>query len=256
LTEDGRDLLDHARHLIEIADGLEGSLQRHSTKPSGHVRLGCSIDGGLWLASRLPKLTARYPDLSIELVMRDSFGDMVEDRLDIALINGEMSDGTLIGRQIGELTNILVAAPAYLERHGAPSVPSDLAAHRCLVQRNGTPSVEWHFVGPSGRESVSVAGQLSANNRYAVHRAAVAGGGIAVLPNAFVVDDIRTGRLVELLPEYQAESQPLRVVYPSRRHLAPRTRVVIDFLVDEIRASLAMLAAAMDQMHANNAWLV
>lgn len=259
ITDDGQDLLVQARHMIELAEGLEGSLGRHQANPKGHVRVGISVGGGLWLTRRLPALFTRYPELSVELVMRDHrdhLGDMIEDRLDLATVEGEVTDLSLVSRRIGVLTRLLVAAPAYLERRGAPEHPRDLTGHECIIHhhRNGPPG--WRFVGPDGMLTVPVTGAFSANNSEAVHRAAMSGAGIAVLPHAFVADDLRTGRLYHILQDFPSESQPIHVVYPSRRHLPPRTRVVIDFLVVEMQNAFANLARLPTMPDGDNVWLV
>jgi len=257
LTEDGQDLLGQARHLIEVADGLEGSFGRNQENPKGHVRVGISVGGGLWFTRRLPKLFARYPELSVELVMRDHLGDMIEERLDIATVEGEVTDLSLVSRRIGILTRLLVAAPAYLEQHGAPEHPDDLARHACIIHHQGNSGGPiWRFPSPDGTLSVKVAGPFSANNSEAVHRAAVAGAGIAKLAHAFVVDDLRSGRLYHILADFPPESWPVHVVYPSRRHLAPRTRVAIDFLVQEMQNAFANLASLSTMPDVENVWLV
>jgi DNA-binding transcriptional LysR family regulator len=241
LTDDGQVLLTHARHLLEGADEMETVLGRQSGAPRGLVRLGTSVAGGLFLATRLPVLLARHPGLSVELVMRDQNSDMVEERLDLAFRSGEIADASLVARRVGFLGRAVVAAPIYLERHGAPSTPADLAAHTCLIH-DATPEPElWRFTGADGPISVRVSGAFIANDSQAVHRAARAGHGIASLPEIQLIDDLRAGRLFRLLEDYPSQRVPVQIVYPSRRNLAPRTRVVMDFLVEQTREISVLL---------------
>ncbi len=242
LTDDGQALLTHARHLLESADEMEAALGRQSGAPRGLVRLGTSIAGGLFLATRLPALLARYPGLSVELVMRDQGSDMIEERLDLAFRSGEIADASLVARRIGELGRAVVAAPLYLERHGAPATPDDLANHVCLIH-DATPDPEmWRFTGPDGPLNVRVKGAFLANDSEAVRRAARAGHGIALLPEIQLIDDLRAGRLFRLLGDYPSQLVPVHIVYPSRRNLAPRTRVVMDFLVEQTREITTLIA--------------
>jgi DNA-binding transcriptional LysR family regulator len=243
LTDDGQGLLTHARHLIEVADEMETALGRQSHSPTGLVRLGTSIAGGHFLAPRLPELLARYPGLKVELVMRDQFSDMVDERLDLAWRSGEIADASLVIRRIGQLGRAVVAAPIYLERHGAPSVPEDLAAHTCLIHDFMPDPELWRFTGPDGPVSVRVNGGFLANDSAAVRLAARAGHGIALLPEIQLIDDLRAGRLYRLLNDYPSEIVPVHIVYPSRRNLAPRTRVVMDFLVEQAREIATLLEA-------------
>jgi DNA-binding transcriptional LysR family regulator len=256
ITDDGQELLAHARRLLEIAESMEGSLGRHQGSPSGHVRVGTSVGAGLWLTRRLPTLFARYPGLEVELVMRDHLGDMIEERLDLATIEGDVTDNALISRRIGEISRVAVAAPAYLARRGAPLHPSDLVQHDCIIHHRDQSKPEWTFKGPEGLISVTVSGPFSANNSEAVHQAALAGAGIAMLPHQHVIEGLRTGRLYSVLGEYPSEPRFVHVVYPTRRHLAPRTRVVIDFLVTELQTALAQLAKWSAMHGDDNPWLV
>ena len=120
--------------------------------------------------------------------------------------------------------------------------------HDCIVRRVTSGDDEWRLTGPDGTMDVAVHGAVMTNNHEAVRGAALSGLGIALLPEYLVMDDIRAGGLERLLPEYSSETAPAYVVYPSRQHLAPRTRVVIDFLIEEvqrIRAGHAPLPSAL-----------
>jgi DNA-binding transcriptional LysR family regulator len=241
LTDDGQALVTHARHLLENVDEMETVLGRQSGTPRGLVRLGTSVAGGLFLSTRLPALLARHPGLSVELVMRDQGTDMIEERLDLAFRSGEIADASLVARRIGFLGRAVVAAPIYLERHGAPATPEDLAEHVCLIHDATAEPEIWRFTGPEGPQSVQVSGAFIANDSEAVRRAARAGHGIALLPEIQLIDDLRAGRLFRLLEDYPSQRSPVHIVYPSRRNLAPRTRVVMDFLIDETRKISALL---------------
>jgi DNA-binding transcriptional LysR family regulator len=243
LTDDGQGLLTHARHLVEAADEMEIALGRQSSAPTGLVRLGTSIAGGHYLAPRLPALLERYPGLRVELVMRDQFTDMVDERLDLAWRSGEIADASLVVRRIGQLGRAVVAAPIYLERRGAPAVPEDLATHICLIHDFMPDAELWRFTGLDGPVSVRVSGGFLANDSAAVRLACRAGHGIALLPEVQLIDDLRAGRLYRLLNDYPSEIVPVHIVYPSRRNLAPRTRVVMDFLVEQAREMSALLSA-------------
>jgi DNA-binding transcriptional LysR family regulator len=234
LTVDGQDLLSHALRVLEAADDMEGALGNHRDSPAGLVRLGLSAGASVSLVPRLGPLFERYPALSVELVIRDRFADLVEERLDLAIQEGQPSDATSVARVLGTFSRIPVAAPAYLQEHGAPTHPADLATRPCIIHEGRPDSTVWKFSGPDGPIEVAVAGPLRSSNEAVVHHAAVAGYGIAFLPDGFVADDIRTARLCRLLAEYSSERSKFYLIYPSRRHLAPRTRVMIDFLVGTV----------------------
>jgi DNA-binding transcriptional LysR family regulator len=243
LTDDGQSLLTHARRLMDVTDEMEEALGRQSSSPTGTVRLGTSIAGGLVLAPRLPLLLARHPGLKVELVMHDQLGDMVQDRLDLEWRSGDIADASLVARRVGETGRAVVAAPAYLERNGVPSAPDDLASHACLIHSSMTNPNTWRFTGPQGPLDVRVNGAFIANDSTAVLRAARGGHGIALLHEVEVLDDLQAGRLCRLLKDYPSQILPVHVIYPSRRNLAPRTRVVMEFVIEQAREIQAFLAA-------------
>jgi len=235
LTDDGETLHEHATNVLGMVEGMETALGQDKSSPSGHVRVATPVSLGLILMERVPELMVRYPALSVELVMDDNPGDMIEQRLDLAIRSGEVVNQSLIKRSLGTVVRVAVAAPAYLDRSGVPLQPGDLADHACIVHRVAQDDSEWRLIGEDGAVNVTVQGALSTNNHAAVRSAALGGLGIALLPEYQIVDDLRAGRLQLVLPDYTSEPLPAYLVYPSRRHLAPRTRVVIDFLIEQVQ---------------------
>lgn len=256
LTEDGQALLAHARHALDCVEEMESSLGRQRASPTGLVRVGVPPAVATLLVPRLPALFQRYPGLSAELVVGDRFGDLVEERLDLALQRGQPADSSVVARAIGTFGRVVVASAPYLERHGAPQHPNDLADHNCLIHQTGPDSDRWQFTGPEGEIAVSVSGNFRADNGHVVHRAVLAGFGIAKLPESQVVDDIRAARMYRLLGDFPSGRQQMFIVYPSRRHLAPRTRVMIDFLANMAHAEEARLADARVWGENETTWLV
>ncbi|HTB03595.1 MAG TPA: LysR family transcriptional regulator [Bradyrhizobium sp.] len=247
LTDDGQMLLGLARPVLDGVDGIEAALGGQRASPVGLVRVGVTVTGSRFLAQRLPTLLADHPGLKVELVVSDAFGDMIEDRLDLAMRMGEVTDASLVVRRSGTARFVVVAAPDYIERKGRPSTPADLAGHICIVHDVGPGSNVWTFVMPEGSEQFHVSGGFLANDVSAVRLAARSGYGVALLPLFEVLDDLRSGMLVCVLSEFPAPSIPLSLVYSSRRHLAPRTRVVFEFLVEQVREVQAMLATVTDK---------
>ena len=247
LTDDGQMLLGLARPVLDGVDGIEAALGGQSVSPVGLVRVGVTVTAGRFLAQRLPTLLADHPGLKVELVVSDRFGDMIEDRLDLAMRMGEVTDASVVVRRLGTAWFVVVAAPSYIERKGRPAIPAELASHTCIVHDLGPASNVWTFATSGGSEQFQVSGGLLANDVSAVHLAARSGYGIALLPLFEVLEDLRSGMLVRVLSEFPAPSVPLNLVYPSRRHLAPRTRVVFEFILEQVRQVQAMLATVTDE---------
>ena len=240
-------LLGLARPVLDGVDGIEAALGGQSVSPVGLVRVGVTVTAGRFLAQRLPTLLADHAGLKVELVVSDRFGDMIEDRLDLAMRMGEVTDASVVVRRLGTAWFVVVAAPSYIERKGKPSMPAELASHTCIVHDLGPGSNVWTFATSGGSEQFQVSGGLLANDVSAVHLAARSGYSIALLPLFEVLEDLRSGMLVRVLSEFPAPSVPLNLVYPSRRHLAPRTRVVFEFILEQVRQVQAMLATVTDE---------
>jgi DNA-binding transcriptional LysR family regulator len=247
LTDDGEMLLGLARPVLDGVDGLEAALGRQRASPVGLVRVGVTVTGSRFLAQRLPALLADHPGLKVELVASDRFGDMIEDRLDLAMRVGEVTDASLVVRRSGAAPFVVVAAPGYIERKGKPLTPAELAGHTCIVHDIGPGSNVWTFATSDGSRQFPVSGGFLANDVSAVRIAARSGYGIALLPLLEVLDDLESGVLVCMLSEFPAPSIPFSLVYPSRRHLAPRTRIVFEFILEQVRQLQAMLATVTDK---------
>ena len=237
-------LLRLARPVLDGVEGIEAALGQQSALAVSLVRVGVTVAASRFLAQSLPTLLADHPRLKVELVVGDRFGDMIEDRLDLAMRVGEITDASLVARRSGNAVRVAVAAPSYINRRGEPSSPAELANHTCIVHDVGPDSDEWTFVTPEGPKSFRVSGGLLANDVRAVHLAARTGYGIAYLVSVEVVDDLRSGTLVRVLSDFPAPGVPFSLVYPSRRHLAPRTRLVMDFIWEQVRQIQAELATA------------
>ncbi len=235
LTDDGQDLVNRARHLLEEAGDLEDTFGKNGGAPTGLVRIGLPIGAAVLLVPEFAALLSRHAGLAVEFVVSEYPDDLVTERLDVALRLEQPADTSLVSRALTTIGAAPVAAPSYLERYGAPEHPSDLQKHTCIIHDTGPGSGNWAFTGPDGAVAVEIGGAFQSNNSLVVRQAALSGYGIALLGDPVTLTEIRAGRLYRLLPAYTVPRRQVFVVYPSRRHLAQRTRVVIDFLVEQFR---------------------
>ena len=179
----------------------------------------------------LPRFLALYPDVAVDLAMNDGFADMVEEGIDLAIRVGELTDDGLIARRIGTTRRVVVATPEYLARKGEPRTPADLAGHDCIVYSRLATGATWPFVTGNAPISVPVSGRVRVNNTEGLRAAVLNGIGIGMVPIWHFVDrEIETGAVKVLLAGYEPKPHPINAVYPSRRHLAPKVRAMIDFL--------------------------
>jgi Transcriptional regulator len=245
LTEEGRNLLLPAQELIDAADGIRQLTGHWSRQPVGSVRLALPVSLGLYFSDRITTLLSEFDELSVDLVLRDRCGNLIEDGLDLEVCVGEPQDAYLICRRVGSMAEMLVASPAYLGRKPAPARPTDLESHDCIVHSRSGVGRSWQFLDGENAVgcNVSPRGRFSADNAAAAYRAALGGQGIACLPAVLVSDDIAAGRLCQLLADQPLRRHAIYITYASRRRLPHRTRAVIDFLVRSFQTDPEMRIA-------------
>ncbi|MFH2081035.1 MAG: LysR substrate-binding domain-containing protein [Pseudomonadota bacterium] len=238
LTEAGTAFYAHCVRMLEEADAAERAVSRLHEAPRGHLRVSATVGfGSLRIAPLLPGFLALYPEVSVELVCDDRVVDLVDGGYDLALRLTAQPGELLVARSLTAVRQVLCAAPAYLQRRGTPQRPEDLADHNCLcyLRSDETGDTRWAFVSEGRPLNVPVAGNFSTNNIDALRRAAMAGLGIILGSSYRLEPDIRAGRLVEILGTFLPEQDArIYAVYPSNRHLSPKVRVFIDYLVGEL----------------------
>ncbi|MFZ5728189.1 MAG: LysR family transcriptional regulator [Pseudomonadota bacterium] len=233
LTETGAQLAERARRLLADAEAAEDDILARSAQPRGLVRLAAPMSFGLIeLAPILPDFLAQYPEVSIDLHMSDDKIDLVGMGFDLALRIADLPDSSLVARRIRTVERMVVAAPAYLERHGRPTHPSHLAEHACLGYAYLPTPETWRFSGPGGEQvAVRPAGPLRANNAEALLPALEAGVGLAVQPDFIVRDCLAKGRLTAVLPEWRSPPIALHLVSPPGGPRPVRITALADYLV-------------------------
>jgi len=234
LTESGQAFLERAQQVLADLEEAERAAASGRERPRGTLKLTCAINFGVrHVAPAIGEFMARHPDVRFDVSLSDRMVDIVEEGFDLAIRIGESRSQNLIARKLGESRVIPCAAPAYLERHGAPKRPEDLANHACLTYEYLPARQVWRFRDRKGKEhSVRVSGPLHANNGELLAAVAVAGVGISLEPDFINGPDIEAGRLVPLLTDFEPRVTSIYAVYPSRRHLSAKVRVFVDFLAE------------------------
>ena len=242
LTDAGRNFHERVQHILAEVEAAEALAEESRATPRGRLRINAPVTFGVHeLTEALPEYLARFPEVSLELTLADRMVDLVDEGFDAVFRVGALSDSGLIARPLRPYEFMLCAAPAYLARHGMPETPSDLRNHVCLGFAHGELSTEWRFVGPEGTVAVTVPSRFVVNNGQALLTAARAGLGVIFQPAALLRGDVAAGRLVGLLPGYQAPSRPMHVLYAPDRRITPKLRSFIDFAVARFSGSRAQL---------------
>lgn len=236
LTESGEALYARAKAIVEDVAEVEAIASATAPHPRGLLRINAPLSFGIrHLAPLWPKFMALYPDVELDIDLIDRVVDIVEEGYDLAIRISRRGSATHAARKLATSRNLCCAAPSYLALHGTPQVPADLAQHNCVGYRYASTADEWHFSDTHGAvHSVRVSCRLHANNGDTARAAALAGQGIILQPSFLVGEDLRAGRLVPLLPGFYLPDTDVLAVYPSRRHLNAKVRVMIDFLAAEL----------------------
>ncbi|GJE56735.1 HTH-type transcriptional regulator DmlR [Methylobacterium thuringiense] len=234
LTEAGRTARNRAARILAEGEAAEAEATASTAVPRGLVRLAAPMSFGvLHVAPLLPALLARLPEVAIDLHLSDALVDLVGGGFDVGLRIAALSDSSLRARRLCAVSRSLVATPAYLDRHGRPEHPRDLAGQCCLGYAYLPTPDRWHFTGLDGTEAVvAPAGPLRANNAEALASALRAGLGLAVQPDFMIWDDLQAGRLERALPGWSLPPIALHLVTPPGEPRPARVTAVIAFLAD------------------------
>ncbi|MDB6011461.1 MAG: LysR family transcriptional regulator [Gammaproteobacteria bacterium] len=238
LTEEGGVLYERALTILRDLDAAEAEATAQAKHPRGRMRVGAPLEiGRRRIAPLVAEFTARYPGISIELVLSDSRVDILEEEIDIGIHVDVPQDSNLISRVLLYGSRVIIASPEYLARHPAPAKPIDLLEHDCARLVRGRRVFDhWMFKEDGRVREVQVQGTLLTNNSEVMHEWALAGRAVTIKALWDVEDDIRAGRLVQLLKPFQCDELNLYATYATRTHLPPRMRLFIDFVVQELSA--------------------
>lgn len=222
---------------IEEIKAAEEEIAATQGEPQGLLRVTAPVElGASVLADVISQYMSKYPKVRVEVILSDRRVDLLSESVDLAIRAGELKDSTLIARKIGSGCFIPLAAPKYLKAHGTPAHPRELSSHQCL-QFTPVGTEEWKLVGPKGSLNVGLPGKVMVNDLSAIRRMALLGDGIAMLPTHFVVNEVKAGKLVRILPEWRSVLSPLHFVYPAQKFVTSKLSAFMDLAMEPLRKS-------------------
>lgn len=235
LTAEGAAFLERCRRILCELESAELELSETRQAPQGRLRISLPLVGMLVM----PALTAfmhRYPAIELDVDFSDRLVDVINDGFDIVMRTGDPTDSRLVSRPVGNYRLLLVAAPDYLARRGTPAVPADLSHHACLQHRfPNTGKLEpWPLAHDDATPAWTLPVSMVCNTSAALLDVAVAGLGIACLPDFLVRPAMQRGELVSVLDRHVQHQGTFRLLWASSKHLAPKLRVFIDFMSAEL----------------------
>jgi DNA-binding transcriptional LysR family regulator len=243
LTEAGERYLQRCEQILAYVDQAEAEAGDAHARPSGKLKVHAMTSFGQhYVVPSVGRYQQRYPDVSIELTLAQRVPDMLDEGYDVTLVLAQaLPDSGLVSQRLGSAFSIACASPAYLERHGVPQKPADLARHICLQMLTPVfPADQWIFDGPDGEARFSLGpASFQVNVAEALAVAVREGMGIGLLPTYSAISGLRSGQLVWVMPEYTSQEMNLYALYASRQYLDAKIRTWVEFLRDELPVTLA-----------------
>lgn len=255
LTDAGRGYITRLRTALDLLDDAAGQLRDDRDGLSGPLRISAPSDLGRTLvAPWLDLFQERHPGITVTLLLGDRLADLLRDDVDMALRYGRLADSGLTRKILCANHRVIVASPAYLDRHGRPATPADLAEHSTLaLMRDGEAVSDWPLTritaagtmaggGPADSLTVTTRPARVSDDGAVVRQWALDGRGLACKSHLDVAADLRAGRLEQVLPDWRGDDTPLQLLTLDRRHRPRRMQALADFLAAQVAAHLRAVA--------------
>lgn len=232
LTASGTAYFGRVSRIVQELDDAEAAVTAAHIMPRGLLRVGSPLlFAQVFLADVVSDYLSRFPEVQVEMVVADRAFDILEEDLDVAIHVLGALDAQLVARKLGIGERVCVASPGYVATRGMPKMPTDLVEHDCLVT-GPTRQLTWSFDDKAGASyAVAIVARYAVSSAELVHRAALEGHGIAVLPSFLCGNDLEQGKLVPVLEGWSPGEVVVHLVYPSSRHLPARVRAFVDLVV-------------------------
>ena len=229
ITEEGTTFLAHVERILLELETAQASVGDNLARPRGTLKISAPASfGRLYVAPAISDFMRTFPDIDIHIDLSDRVVNLQEEGYDVAIRTGVLRDSALIAKRLAPDRQVVVASPLYLEAHGNPRTPADLVKHKCFVLGNNW---QWLFARGNNEFTVRVGGRLKSNNGVVLRYAAVSGHGLYQTSELLVREELRSGELVRVLPDYEVvANSAVWAVYPSPKHVLPKLRVLLDFL--------------------------
>ncbi|WP_367847867.1 LysR family transcriptional regulator [Rhodoferax sp. WC2427] len=236
LTQEGEVFYERCKELLEGIEEAEAELSTHTGEAIGQLRVNVPVSFGMGqLAPLWPQFMALHPKVMLEVSLADRMVDLVEEGYDLAVRIARLPSSSLVSRFLTSTRLVVCASPEYLRRQGTPTHPSEIAQHAVITYTLLATGDYWEFEGPQGAVKVKVQPRMRTNSGDTCCAAALGHQGIVLQPAFMVEAHLASGALAEVLPQYRAVELGVYALYPSRKHLTPKVRALVDFLVEAFR---------------------
>ncbi|MDP3839222.1 MAG: LysR family transcriptional regulator [Methylococcales bacterium] len=231
LTDVGTSYLERCQQVLLDVEEMEAAVTHLQTEPRGVLKISAPpVIGAKHITHAIAEFLKIHPDLTVDLILQSSTGDLIDEGIDIAIYLGDLADTSMVARKLASSSMVVCGSPDYLAKHGIPNTPEDLRNHSCLVNWASSPRNKWKFKSKTGYTSINVSGRMQSNVADANRIAAVNGLGLVMLATYVVGRDIEKGKLIAVLEDYAPPPLDIHAVYPHRKYLSAKVRRFLDFL--------------------------
>jgi DNA-binding transcriptional LysR family regulator len=239
LTDSGRIYFASCRRILEELAEVERVATGEYTSPKGHLTITApDVFGKLHLLPIVTDFLKAYPEIDIRLILSDRVVDLLEERVDIALRIGRLTDSTMISRGVGFIREVVCGSPTYFKSRGIPKQPEDLITHDCVTFDRLGEATEWNFRKGKNKKSITVHSRLTASSSEAAMEAAISGIGVTRVLSYQVMKHLESRKLSVALEEYESEALPVSLVYAGARSLPLKMRAFLDFTSPRLKKNL------------------
>ncbi len=231
LTEIGTHYSEQCRQILQLIQTAETGTQALRATPRGTLKVSAPVAfGSVCLAPAMAQYLIDYPEVGFDLDLSNRLADVIEEGLDAAIRIGKLDDSSLIARPLRTYRMAICASPEYLERHGTPLTPADLAQHQCLDFMHWRSTVRWRL-SQNDEQGPLPASRFRSNNGQALMHAAIAGFGLVMQAELVLAEEIRAGRLVSVLDRFIPDPKPMHLIYPKNKQSTPKLSTFVDFVM-------------------------
>lgn len=237
LTHEGQNFYLQSKSIIDSVDEAEAIIHAKKIDPIGRLRVNVPVSFGILnLAPLWQKFIDKYPKIELDITLSDRVVNLLEEGYDLAIRIGMLESSSLIARKLASTRIIAAASPEYLKQHGIPTHPNELQQHNIILYSHWAKEERWEFWQGKSIYPVQLKAKVYCNNGDTCRMMMLGNGGISLQPDFIIGDDLKQGKLVEVLPGYNVADYNIYAVYPSRKLLPLRTECLIDFLIEQLKS--------------------
>ena len=224
-------IFERCQQVLHDVEEMESAVTHLQTEPRGLLKISAPpAIGATHIARAVAEFLKIHTDLTVEMILQGSPGDLIDEGIDIAIFLGALDDTSMVARKLASSSLVVCGSPDYFQRYGIPQTPEDLTEHSCLVNWAISPRNKWQFKCETGFKVVTVSGRMQTNAAHPIRIAAINGLGLVMLPTYIVGKDIENGTLKVVLENYPLPPLDIHAVYPHRKYLSAKVKGFMDFL--------------------------